>query len=196
MPSQWNEIADQSRARVVWNQFSIRDFLVAMTIAALILQAIKRHRKTVHSEQESAALLTEAGGRIVFDTDQDWKNPRPKCFPSQRIQEIAGKQHFQYVVSADLCGVDLTQERLQLVIRLKRLYSLDLVGRETTDDIASAFESATRVDTHRYTGDAERRRASKIRNAAARCIVVRLSGHCYDGTRQAVKPCCEQKRWR
>jgi hypothetical protein len=115
-------------------QVGIRDLLILTAVVAVIMQAVVQHRDSVCDEQESAAILTEAGARIVFDADQDWDNPKPKCFPSQKIQEFVGREHFQNVISADLCGVDMTPERLCFVTRLKRLRTLHLVGSDVSDD--------------------------------------------------------------
>jgi hypothetical protein len=146
MRSKGKEIRGHRATKVVWGQFGIRDLLITMTISAVLVQALKQHQRRVQIEQETAAILREAGGSIVFDTEQDWRNPQFKGSVSGQFQEFVGKQHFQSIVVVDLCGVQMTPERLELVTRLKRLRSLDLVGPETTDE---TLEQLSRLTTLR-----------------------------------------------
>ena len=97
------------------------------------------------NEEEAVVDLCEAGGRVTYDTDRDWCNPQPKPLPHELLRRFIGEQHFRRVIAVDLCGVKLTAERLELVLRFESLESLDLVGKEINDEILERLSRMKRL---------------------------------------------------
>src|SRR5262245_35582511 len=92
-------------------QFRLRGLFAVMTLAAVAASVFHGFDEQAKKEHLAAATLADAGGYILFDTDQHWSNKTPRPPPPRWAEKLLGPEQFRRVVTADLCCVDLTKER-------------------------------------------------------------------------------------
>lgn len=156
-----------------WGQFSLRSLCIATALVSVAAKLIVSHVQLVEREQHAATVFTEAGGRIVFDTAENWVNSQPRRLPPQWIRKAIGQEHFQRIVAADLCGVDLTNEQLEILTTLSHLRSLDLVGPTITDETLAELPRITSLHNLTLTDT----RVTAARMAQLKSALPELSVH-------------------
>ena len=114
-------------------QFSLRSLCLATLFSMAVVNAVRQHVQEGREELRSAKILTEAGACIVFDAEESLQHASAKARRIEWVQNLTVQWRPPRVVAADLCGVELTDERLQMVTRFSHLQSLHLVGNDVTD---------------------------------------------------------------
>lgn len=116
-----------------WLQFSLRTFLILVTLLAFWLGYISYHAR---NQRAAVARIEQLGGRVKYD----WQMGSPTSSAQHNppgwawLRRLVGDEYFQDVVFVNLAETKVSNDDLRLVARLRRTKELFLSNTEISDD--------------------------------------------------------------
>ncbi len=113
-----------------WLQFSLRTFLIVLTLLAMGLGYVSFRAR---EQREAVARINELGGHIQYDY-QRGSNPKPSPPGWPWLRRLVGDEYFQDVAFVNLGNTKVSDADLRLISKLRRTKILTLDGTNISDE--------------------------------------------------------------
>ena len=127
-PAEPDAMSDKPKRRR-WLQFSLRTFVIVITLFAMWLGYISFRAR---EQRTAVARIKELSGRVEYDYQSE-KNPQKSPPGWPWLRRIVGDEYFQDVAAVHLDGTKVSDADLRLICKLRRTKRLSLNRTEVSD---------------------------------------------------------------
>lgn len=125
-----------------WLQFSLRTFLIVLTLLAMGLGYVSFRAR---EQRAAVARIKELGGHIQYDY-QRGSNPKPSPPGWPWLRRLVGDEYFQDVAFVKLDKTQVSDADLRLISKLRRAKTLSLNWTNVSDEGLSSIRGMSELN--------------------------------------------------